>query len=68
MFCTIVRHWWHGRHMFHCFIDAGNIKDSIAIFLVLGTIVLWAGGPATGDTIEQPFHVRALDTEKSLGI
>ena len=54
--------------MFHCFIDAGNIKDSIAIFLVLGTIVLWAGGPATGDTIEQPFHVRALDTEKSLGI
>jgi len=31
-------------------------------------IALWAGGPVTGDTIEQPFHARALDTEKSLGV
>jgi len=31
-------------------------------------IVLWAGGPATGDTIEQLFDARTLDTEKSLGV
>src|SRR5258707_3193613 len=36
MHCLLEVRVWHVRHMFHCFIDAGNIKDSIANFLSLG--------------------------------